>query len=376
MRFSLFSAFYPFRGGIAQFNACLYRALEKLHPVKAYTFTVQYPSLLFPGKTQFVTADDVADPIPAERIVHGFNPLTYKRAADIIRRENPDVLVVNYWMTFFGYCLAVLGKNQNASTRRVAILHNLIPHEPRFFDRFLTRMFVKQFDGFVVMSRVVEQQLLSINPGAATCFLPHPWYYQFGERVSKSDACQTLSIRADKKTILFFGLIRDYKGLDLLIDAFTGLDESYQLVIAGEVYSQAEKYRAQIAASTAKERIHFFDRYIQDTEVKSFFSAADLCVLPYRSATQSGVIATAYQFEVPVLVTDVGGLKEAVQEVNGGVVVAAPEAEVIRGGIQQFFQGDTKNQLQQNIKNAKAQHSWEHFAETLIRFSKTLARTR
>lgn len=372
MRISIFSAFYPFRGGIAQFNACLYRALEKTHVVRAFTFTTQYPSFLFPGKTQLVTADDRADAIPATRIVNGFNPLTYSRAASVIRKSDPELLIVNYWMSFFGYCLAALGKGQASTTRRIAILHNLIPHERRFFDAFLIKRFIRQYDGFVTLSHAVDRDLKSLLPHAKTLCIPHPWYNQFGEAMDKTQARQQLQVSPSLKTLLFFGLIRDYKGLDILLETMSLLDESYQLIIAGEVYGSAAPYEGLIEKSPARSRIYFFNQYICDEEVKKFFSAADICILPYRSGTQSGVIAVSYQFEVPVVVTDVGGLKEIVQESNGGVVVPHTTAHDLQKGIEAATQPANLQAYRESIAKAKATNSWDEFARRVVAFGETL----
>ena len=374
MRISIFSAFYPFRGGIAQFNARLFRAFEKKKyvKVKAFTFTTQYPKLLFPGKTQVVTADDAADKIPAERIVHGFNPLTYRSAGVKINLSKPDLFIANYWMTFFGYCVSVLGKMQAKHTKRIAIIHNLIPHEERFFDKPFNRLFLKNYDAFVVLSESVEKDLVKMKPSAKFIRLAHPWYDQFGLKLDKETAQKKLGLDPNKRTLLFFGLIRDYKGLDILLEAFELLNDQYQLVIAGEVYSNADKYKQQIAKSKSKDSIFFFDRYIDDSEVSTFFSATDICVLPYRSATQSGITAIAFQFEVPCVVTNVGGLKSIVEEVGGGIAVNKVEAQSLKEGIENVFEGDKLQQMQVNLQKYKDENTWDTFAERIIEFSKTL----
>jgi len=374
MRISIFSAFYPFRGGIAQFNASLFRAFEKKNKieVKAFTFTTQYPSILFPGKTQLVTKEDLADKIPAERIVNGFNPFTYRSAGVKINQSKPDLFIANYWMTFFGYCMGVLGKMQAKHTKRIAIIHNLIPHEERFFDKAFNRLFLKQYDAFVVLSEAVEKDLLKMKPKAKFIRLAHPWYDQFGQKHNKTSAQNALGLNSNKKTLLFFGLIRDYKGLDILLEAFELLNDEYQLVIAGEVYSKLDKYKQLIANSKSKDSIFFFDRYIDDSEVSNFFSAADICVLPYKSATQSGITAISFQFEVPCVVTNVGGLKSIVEEVNGGEVVEKVDAISLKEGIESIFEGNKLEQMKESLLKYRAENSWEVFADRIIEFSETL----
>lgn len=369
MRVSIFSAFYPFRGGIAQFNARLLRAMEKKHQVSAFTFTKQYPGFLFPGKTQFVSETDQVDPISAERIVNPFNPFSYIGAAKKIKNSSPEIFISNYWMTFFGFCFGFLSRRQAKTTTRIALIHNLIPHEPRFFDRIFSRYYVNSHDAFVVMSDAVEKDLLMLKPNAKYVKIPHPLYDHFGDRVDRSSACEFLKIDSSKMNLLFFGLIRDYKGLDILLESFAELPDQYQLIIAGEVYGDEGKYIQMINSSPNKERIFFHDRYISDDEVKYYFSAADCCVLPYRSATQSGITAAAFHFEVPVLVTDVGGLKESVESIGAGQVVAPSDYLELKKGILALTESNNLKICKENIRSAKNLFSWENFSNRLIDFA-------
>jgi glycosyltransferase involved in cell wall biosynthesis len=246
----------------------------------------------------------------------------------------------------------------------------VIPHERRFFDKPLTTWFLKQNSGFVVMSKSVRDDLLTLQPNARYILQEHPLYDHFGDKQDKKLAIQQLNLDSDKKTLLFFGLIRDYKGLDLLIDAMSLLDESYQLVIAGESYGDFGKYRQAIESSPACSRIKVMNRYIADDEVPQLFSAADLLVTPYRSATQSGVIPIAYHFDLPVLVTDVGGLKENIERAGTGLV-CLPTVESLAENIQKFFISDQEVFIS-NIRKEKQALSWETFAAALTGFIETL----
>ncbi|MDR0864320.1 MAG: glycosyltransferase [Candidatus Symbiothrix sp.] len=368
MRIAYLSTFYPFRGGIAQFNALLYQALEKQgHTVKAYTFTCQYPSVLFPGKTQYVTEKDRAIPIDSEAVLNTVNPFSYETAARKILKWQPDVLVMKYWMSFFSPALAhVANRLKKKGVKVVCIIDNAIPHEPRFFDKTLARLLFNQCTHFIVMSEVVKKDLLSLKPDAKYLLKPHPLYDHFGEKITSAEARKTLNLDVHKKTLLFFGLIRDYKGLDWLMDAMAELDDSYQLLIAGESYGSFEKYQKQIDQSPAKERMNVLNQYIDDKEVPVLFSAADVLVLPYKSATQSGVIPIAYHFEVPVVATDVGGLKETIEEAGTGIICQPEVASLVRGIEELFAVGQEK--FIARIQKEKKTLSWEVFAQALVGF--------
>ena len=372
MKISIFSAFYPFRGGIAQFSALLYRSLNKKNEVNAFTFKRQYPDFLFPGQTQLVTEEDKADKIPAKRILDSINPITFLDAARILKKEKSDLYISNYWITFFGPSLGIIARKLKNNTKQISILHNVVPHEKRFFDKIFTKFFLKHTDGFVVMSDAVLNDLLSLKPNAKYIRIDHPVYNHFGEKIDQESAIKQLNLLPEKKTLLFFGLIRDYKGLDLLIESMSELDESYQLIIAGEVYGSFEKYQLLINNSSAKDRIFLFNKYISDDEVSVFFSAADVCILPYKSATQSGITAISNHFTLPIIATDVGGLKETINHLNTGLIVNEPKVELLTNSIQNYFLYNYKSEFSINIALENKNKSWDNFTDKLIVFSKTL----
>ena len=316
MKVAVLSSFYPLRGGISQFNASLLEGLGKCaFDTRAYSFSRQYPDFLFPGKTQYVTPEDEATPVQAEAILDTVNPFSYIRTARAIRQWGADLLVMKYWMSWFAPSLGYVARH--AGCKSIVVLDNVIPHEPHWFDKPLTRYFLKGCTGFVSMSESVEKDLLQLRPDAPHILLPHPLYSHFGPKMPKEQAQRELGLRPGLKTLLFFGLIREYKGLDILLEAFRTLPEDYQLVIAGEPYGSFDKYQAIIDSMPGKERVHVFPDYIRDSEVKRFFSAADVAVLPYRSATQSGISAIAYHFDIPMVVTDVGGLRGTIGDRPG-----------------------------------------------------------
>lgn len=383
MKIAILSCFYPYRGGISQFNACLLEELGKRHTVKAFNFKRQYPNLLFPGKTQYVTPEDNAVPVQAEALLDTANPFSYISTAKAIRNWGPDLLVMRYWMSYFAPSLGYVARHMNENCKIISILDNVIPHEPRFFDRPFTRYFLKPHDGYIVLCDAVKNDLLSFMPRARYLNIPHPLYSHFGRKLEREEAEKTIGIQKSKKNILFFGLIREYKGLDILIEAFSQLDSSYQLIIAGEPYGSFEKYRKLIDESPLKENIYLTTHYIPDSRVGIYFSAADVCVLPYRSATQSGVSSVAYHFEVPMITTAAGGLKETIGDRGTGMIVDRPDPDAVASAIRIYFGdapapegrpgGETaRDEMIKNIIREKDRLSWSNFCNKLMEFYRTL----
>ena len=364
MRIAILSPIYPYRGGIAQFSAMLYKSLGKDHEVKAFSFSRLYPDFLFPGKSQFVEGEEPAQPIPSQRILDSINPFSYYKTAHAIRKYQPEILIIPYWMSFFAPAYTCIARRLRRNTKVVALLHNAIPHEPSVFDKTLAKLFFKQCHSFVVMSETVQNDLLRLKPDAHFILKEHPIYDHFGEKLPAEEAKSRYELDATKKTLLFFGLIRDYKGLDLLIDAMALLDDSYQLLIAGEVYGSFEKYQKQIDTNPAKNRIILRNQYIHDNDVSSLFSACDILILPYKSATQSGVIPVAYHFETPVVTTDVGGLKASIEKAQTGRV-CSPDAQSLAQGIEAVFSTGMEVFVE-NIRKEKERLSWEWFSAGVL----------
>ena len=373
MRIALLSCFYPFRGGISQFNASLYLELGKSHTVKAFNFTRQYPEFLFPGKTQYVTKDDDAVPIESDALLDTANPFTYGRTYRAIRDWEPDLVIISYWMSYFAPSLGYIARRLRKRCKVISILHNVVPHEPRFFDAPLTRYFLSGCTGNVTLCDEVAEDLKKLSPKALNITLFHPIYGHFGEKMPREEAEKALGLKPGMRNLLFFGLIRDYKGLDILLDAFGKLDSGYQLIVAGEPYGSFVKYRNIIDRSPAKDRIRLFTRYIKDSEVKVFFSASDLAVLPYRSATQSGISAIAYHFEVPMVVTDVGGLRQSIGDCGTGLVAPKADADCVVREIRTYFSdANLKTLCVNSIKAEKDRLSWRTFSKRLLEFSDNL----
>ena len=272
-------------------------------------------------------------------------------------------------MSYFGPSLGYITRQMKKHCKVISILDNVIPHEPHFFDAPLTKYFLKGSTGCVTLCEAVSKDLLSLKPDARYTVIQHPLYSHFGQKLQRDEAEKKLGLKSGKKNILFFGLIRTYKGLDILLEAFGMLPEDYQLIIAGEPYGSFDKYQQIIDRLPGKDRIYMDLKYIRDSEVATYFSAADLAVLPYRSATQSGISSVSYHFEVPMIVTDVGGLKETIGDRGTGIVSEEGTPEAISKEILRYFcDPHIKEECIRNIRMEKERLSWKTFARRLTEF--------
>ncbi|MDB5275659.1 MAG: glycosyltransferase [Ferruginibacter sp.] len=365
---------HPLRGGLASYDERLAKEFQQQgHTVNIYTFSLQYPGFLFPGTTQFST-----EPAPADLDIHvrinSVNPLNWISVGMELKRQQPDLIVVRYWLPFMGPCLGSILRivKQNKHTRIVCIADNIIPHEKRIGDVAFTKYFVPPIDAFITMSEKVLSDLPLFAKGKPAKFVAHPLYDNFGEKLSLQEARQHLNIPENEKIMLFFGFIRKYKGLDILLDAikilkaskYPPLGDGGKLLIAGEFYEDRKPYDEQIAKLGIEDRLILRTEFIADSEVKYYLSAADVVIQPYRSATQSGVTPLAYHFEKPMIVTNVGGLPSLVPDDKVGLI-AEPTAESIAAKITEFFQKGAAHFLPHLIEEKK-KYSWSKMVETIF----------
>lgn len=366
MKIAFLGTAYPFRGGLAAFNERLARAYQlQGDEVKIFTFTTQYPNFLFPGKSQFSDAAEPAD-LDIERCLSSINPISWLKTAKKINRYQADVVVTRFWLPFMGAALGSVLRLLNKNIQVVCIVDNLIPHEKRIGDKQLTRYFLPPVDGFLCMSEAVREDFKYFSTKAPVVYSPHP-IYDYGALLPKSVALEKLELNPNKKWILFFGIIRDYKGLDWLIEAFAKtnyIENNYQLLIAGEFYTDDQPYRRMIQGLKLDDYIVLHDRFISDQDVGLYFNAVDLVVQPYKHATQSGVAQIAYHFEKPMIVTDVGGLGEIVPNEKAGFVVQ-PNVEAIANGIDRYFNENREAEFTQGVQHEKSKYSWEIFISNL-----------
>jgi glycosyltransferase involved in cell wall biosynthesis len=289
-------------------------------------------------------------------------------AASKIREFAPEILLSKFWMPYFAPSLGYVSGKVGKQATTISILDNVIPHELRPGDMSFIKYFLNRNHGFVVMSDSVKNDLLKLKPDAKYVFHPHPLYDHFGKKIEQTEARKKLGIPIDKKIILCFGFIRDYKGIDLAISAISKLGPEYHLVIAGEVYGTFDKYNKLIDDLGVGDKVSLFTRYISDEETPLFFSAADACLLPYKSATQSGIVAIAYHFDLPVIATNVGGLSEMIVPWGCGLMTENVSAESIADTIKTYFKMN-RTEIIANIQNYKEKASWKNLADTIINFA-------
>ena len=359
---------WPLRGGLSAFDEQLARTFnEKQLQARIETFSLQYPSFLFPGTSQYTN-----EPAPKDINIHAginsINPFNWMKVGLQLKRDRPDLIIVRYWIPFLAPCLGMICRiaKSNKHTKVIAIVDNMVPHEKRMGDKMLTRYFAKSVDGFITMSNKVSEDVKQFSTKPIV-LSPHPIFNHFGEAISKEAARKILNIGVDEKIILFFGYIRPYKGLDLLLNAMATnaiKHANIKLMIVGEFYEDAQPYHDLLKTLALEEQVIIHAHFVADNEVKNYVCAADFIIQPYKNATQSGVTPLAYHFEKPMLVTNVGALADSVPNGKVGEVVE-PNADAIAKGIETLYNNGAAYYAD-NIKEEKKKYSWSQMADNFI----------
>lgn len=361
---------HPLRGGLASYNERLARAfMAEGHRASIYTFSLQYPGFLFPGTTQYASGPPPED-LNIKVCINSVNPLNWIRVGKELARNRPDIIVVRYWLPFMGPCLGTLLRRvkKNRHTRVVCIADNIIPHEKRPGDRPFTRYFLKAVDACITMSEKVLGDLRSMAPKMPARFVLHPLYDNFGPIVPKAEARKKLGIAEEVPLLLFFGFIRKYKGLDLLFEAISIVKDNFRqpfkVIVAGEYYEDSRPYTEQIDKLGIADCLILRTDFIPDNEVRYYLCAADMVVQPYRSATQSGVTPLAYHFEIPMIVTNVGGLPDLVPDGKVGLV-AEPVPEAIAEKVLDWLHNGSDRFLPA-LRSEKLKYSWNNITAAVM----------
>ncbi|MEZ5025890.1 MAG: glycosyltransferase [Chitinophagales bacterium] len=369
MKVVILGSAHPLRGGLAAYNERLATEfMRENDEVSIETFSLQYPEFLFPGTTQYSSLPKLQN-LTVHVSVNSINPFNWIKVGWKIRKQKPDILIVKFWLPFMAPCLGTICRivKSNKHTKIISILDNIIPHEKRIGDTFLTKYFVNSVDAFIAMSDSVYKDLSQFDQQKPRLLQPHPLFDNYGEAIPKQAALQSLNFNPNKKYLLFFGLIRDYKGLDILLKAMATnaiKNSDIQLIVAGEYYSNKEEYEQLIQQLQLQDKLELHTRFIPDNEVGNYFCAADLVVQPYKHATQSGVTQICYHFNKPMLVTNVGGLPEIVPNNKVGYVVE-PNADAVAQAILQFYNEHKETEFIQNILEEKKKYAWSTMVKNL-----------
>jgi len=363
---------HPLRGGLATFNQRLAKEFIRLgHDCFIYSFSLQYPSFLFPGKTQY-SDEPTPEGIKIFSAINSINPFNWIKIGNRLKKEKPDIILVRYWLPLMGPALGTILRQvkKNKHTKIVCLADNIIPHEHRFGDKAFTKYFLKPCDAFITMSEKVMNDLLLFEKTKPVQLVQHPLYDNFGNIISKQVAREKLKIKKEELLILFFGFIRKYKGLDLLLQAMANekiKQSGIKLLIAGEFYEDEKLYSELIEKLEIRDQLILKTDFIPDSEVKYYLCAADAVIQPYRSATQSGVTPLAYYFEKPMIVTNVGGLPSLVPDGKAGIVVD-PNPNSIAEGILKFYQLG-EDYFIPHLRNEKQKYSWTNMVNTIIQLA-------
>ena len=370
MKLIIVGTAHPYRGGLAAFNQRMAIELQNQgHDVEIYTFTLQYPDFLFPGTTQF-SSDEAPENIKIVRCLNSCNPLNWLKVGKDISKKRPDVVIFAYWMSFMAPSMGSIARiiRKNGYTKTIALVHNMLPHEPNILDKFLPPFFVKSIDGFMALSESVIKDIDRLDKrNCKKRFSPHPIYDHYGDKLSRKEALLRLKLDSKFRYVLFFGFIRAYKGLDLLIEAFSDdrlRQSNIKLLVAGEFYGDPSPYLDKIKEFGIEDKVVLHTRFISDNDVNQYFSVADIVAQPYKTATQSGVTQVAYHFEKPMLVTNVGGLSEIVLDGKIGYVVE-PNPREIASAINNFFENNRGEVFEKNIVEEKKKYEWATFVKVM-----------
>lgn len=362
---------YPYKGGIAHYTSLLYRALSQKYDVEMISYKMQYPRFLF-RREQKDYRNDVFRIEDAQFLLHTADPFNIIRTASKIRRMHPDLVIIQWWHPYFAPCYRILEAALGRKIRKMFICHNVFPHERFPFDRALTKLVLNKADYFLLHSERDVDDLLAIRPDAQYRLNPHPTYNAFRIRnLTKSQAREELLLPVDEKVLLFFGFVREYKGLKHLIKAMPEVKRrlgNVRLIVAGAFGSDRVSYRRMIDDNGANDCIEVVDRYIEDNEVEKYFAACDIAVLPYESATQSGIVQIAFGFGKPVIVTNVGGLPDVVADGQTGYIVERGDPGQLADAIVRFYENDMAERFEAQVRREADRFSWDRLVEKIDEF--------
>jgi glycosyltransferase involved in cell wall biosynthesis len=368
MRIVVIGPYYPYRGGISDTNQELCETLKKLgHSVEVISFKLQYPSLLFPGKTQYYNKES-NQKIKSKRIINSINPFNWINTSRSINDLNPELVISSYWTSFLAPCLFFINRGINKKIQKIGLIHNTYPHEKNFLQKDLFKLYLRSIDKYVTLSKNVFDQIKKITKFKKGISLFHPVPKKFGKPIKKEIALKQIGLKKGYKYLLFFGLIRKYKGLEILIQSMNEIikeKKDIKLLIVGENYESTEKYKKMISQNNLNNNISLINKFIPEDEIKYWFSSSELIIQPYKKASQSGVTPLAFKFEIPTVCTNIGGLSEYISNKKDGFL-CEPNSKDLAKNILLALNSDL-NLIKKEIKNKKEKLTWDQFISKLLK---------
>ena len=365
MRIAFLSTFFPYPGDISVGNTKLYRVLEKSNEIKAFNFSLLYPDLLFPGKEKYVSKNEVFDMISSERVLNTANPASYFYCADAINKYQPNIMISRYWMPYLGASIGGTAKFLKKSIKKIAMIDSMRASKKIVLEEQANELFVKSFDAFIVMNNQVKEDLLAIKPDAFFHEHPQPFFSQAETIIDKKIARKILNIPQNKKIMLLLGEVREYRGIDIILNSLVNLDESYHLVVAGRSPSGFDFYNKKIKDLKLTDKITPIIRDLNYNEFPYLFSASDVLLIPLKIATSKEIISQTFSFNLPVIATDVGNFKDFYEQNEFGLIVEKPDSELFTAAIKKFYQENLNEVFIQNMNKFRYTHTWESLS-TLI----------
>jgi len=362
MKIAFLSSFFPYSGDITNGNTRLYRALEKSNEIKAFNFSLLYPELLFKGKEKMASPNEVVDIVNSERILNTANPASYYFTANAINLYQPDLLITRYWMPYLGASIAGTAKLVSKKTKKIAIIDSMRTAEKQPFEEQTNNLFVNNYNAFIVLNNQSKEDLLTVNPNAYCVEHPLPLFATHPNKVEKNIACKILNIPTNKKTLLFFGTVRKYKGIDTALYSMSLLDDDYHLIIAGDSPSGFEYYKRKIKDLEIENKVTLIEHKLNENEIPYIFYSSDVLLMPYEEDVKKDIISRAFSFELPVIATDVGSFREVFEEKKFGLIIEKSDSELLIEAIKKYYSENLEKVFRENLNALRYSHSWESLA--------------
>jgi glycosyltransferase involved in cell wall biosynthesis len=366
MKIAFLSSFYPYSGEMPESNARLYRAIEKSNEIKAFNFSLLYPELFFKDKEKFVSENEASDIIISDRILNTANPASYYFSANVINNYKPDIFISRLWMPYLGASIGGTAKFIDKNIKKIAIIDSLAANDKIIFEENVIKLFLNNFDAFITFSNQIKDEIISIKPNAYCVQHPLPFFSADTDKIEKKVARKILRVPTDKKTLLFLGPVRKYKGIDITLQALSMLDDNYHLIIAGESPSGYDYYKRKIRDLQIENKVAIIEHPLNENEMPYIFYSSDVLLMPYEQNPSRNLIRNAFSYELPVIATDVGNFREIFEEKNFGLIIENSDAELLVNAIEKYYDENLETIFKQNLNGLRYGHSWDSLATIIF----------